>query len=60
MQVLVEELLEQQGLTLEEAIKQTPLFEPSRQPLHSTIEQLLQRDHAAESKEMQKYIKVDM
>lgn len=58
LQLLVEELLEQQGLKLEEVVMQPPLFNPSRQPLCSTIEQLLQRDCATASKETLRYIQV--
>lgn len=50
--------MEQQGLSLEEVMLQPPLFEPSQQPLCSTIEQLLQRDRAKESKETLRYIQV--
>lgn len=56
--MLIEELLQQQGLTLEEAVMKPPLFEASRQPLQGTIDQLLKRDRAAQSKETLRYIEV--
>lgn len=57
-QRLVEELLEQQGLKLEEVLMQPPLFKPSRQPLHGTLEQLLQRDRTTTTKETLRYSQV--